>query len=412
MLMNFCLLLFAGLLVFSGEVTVAAPVSAVFRNAELTEQIKFGADKLVQNIYYSSDLSKVLMLGRKSALKDRELAGKLNVPNWRLTVSSTKDLLLLSRGLSENEITVLLSSLQQTWTASLLKETFIPKAEAAEVCEPKLTASGLLNKTTSEIFSKVSVTNAVKNCDFDLVEMIHKAFDSVIDTYTNFDLASFTKLTEVWDALKYAVTQLATDLVQTLAPLAEKAPKIVEGMICEMMKSHTPGLVMAAVLPGGVKRLPFELARIVDDVRKIVRSPTILKLIESSRFDSDLRLLPGIFKRITHVVPELFKSLKFRDANLVKHFEAHGKEFPNLKSAEAYRKRIEEFATESNSKIIHQCVPGGRCSKLNLETGEYLIVADDGYFVSFYKLRGDTPQERFNFFMDKTTNYNGIVKEH
>lgn len=370
----------------------------------LTEQVAFSSTKLVQKVHYSADLTKVFFLGRKSDLSAK---AKADLPEhigaWTLTVSPTKDFLLFSKGLEDEELKQLMKYYHQHWTARWVKDFVMHEAQAAtsESFQCGRESQNRLPSAVQDILKNVSVSEAVRNCNFDLEAMIKNAIQSAIDTYTSLDLLSLSKLSKVWDTIQYAITDLTKDLAKTFARLGANASKIIEGLICNVLKDHAASLVMASVLPGGAKQIPLEIEKIVERLAEFANAPVMLNLIEKGAFNPSFLQYERVLTRLTETVPEAFKSIRFTEKNFAEHYEKHRFEFKDIQSAADYERKMRDFSTASGPHIVHKCLPKKDCSKMNVETGEYLIVSSKGHLVTYYKIRGKSSEDRFRQFLVK-----------
>lgn len=289
---------------------------------------------------------------------------------------------------------------------SLLK-FFFQNAYASENCVPRSNAT----KEIESISKEVNLQNIFNSCDWNAPELIKKALTNAADQAKGvFDIHFFTKMKDALKQLSTTLSQLNTEMLRQFKELAKESPEFVNQWSCEKLRSKVPLIALSVFLPQmGARQIPVLTAEIFSDIKLMVSYEVrsiIRGLQQRGKLSADTK---NTLINMTRERPEIFDEIKIlNEGNFLSHAKNHANEFNKDGSPISVEDYIDKLATFSKKKHHNDVyVPSARdrVIKFNPDTGESLVLGQDGNFVSYYIVRGNTPDERMRTFLNKQGRY-------
>lgn len=275
---------------------------------------------------------------------------------------------------------------------------FIKTAEANSDC-----SKNELEKTIGDVNDQVnqlSLTNSLKNCHFNLKDLIQKKIKEAKETLEalgQFNLGDFiASIKKSFQALKEIAPHFNKKIIMPLQKIQEQAPRLANLMLCSFAENKIGDLMIAATIPGGAIRISTKTLHDILEFSERIghlagNRKALLLLIQLEKRGL---LSEEVLKRISEVSNDFDGQLKravsnkhhgFRDHHkMLEHAEKHAKEM-GFKSNEEYLEAAHNFVKRTDTNCLAANLPDGGHVKWNTKTNEYVVLTKEGQIQSYYR---------------------------
>ncbi len=335
-----------------------------------------------------------------SEFHDLQRGIDINKQEWKeFQIHTQHGLFIITKGYSLSEFKNLISKEQKS---ARLWDHFIAKAYAAETeCGSTAQISLLQNS-----MKKITLDSIVKSCEWNPATLVQQTVEKIIaEAKGILSLDVLQKITSSIQAVQKFINEFKMQVLPGLMKLTQVAPDIVNNWACEKMRAEIPLVVMSAAFPAvGLRRFPLVVAESLNEVQFLVSDKMInyaKMLAKTGRMDA---LHFRVFSRLTNKPPEVLSRLSTRTKNLEDHAELHKMEFSKDGDINKYYKNLDEYTrVHKSGEMFYES--NGRIFKFNAEDGKILITSSSGEFITFFRVEGNSIEERLFKFLNKASNF-------